>query len=462
MQENEFEKNLQQKMEALQVQPSEESWQKIKAEVADKKRRRRGIVFVFLLAGLFISGLAITNMEVGLGKKEIAGAKNQELPIETKVLNEAEKNISSGNESLAGTKQNSKDVNDLAATVANENKSQNDSESKKTTQPKEKSKQSFIIKSKTKASLKTNVVAALADEMEDGKKEAETVTDDKMHITASPKKESDKGQAIKIDSVPVEKTEPLIIAKVETQKEEPKKPVTQKKKEQNNNKKWQLGLTFSGGISSTENKYSGDKVYSRDATATPGGALTDSAAYYTPSETRRGFSFAAGFALSRNISKTFSVFTGLQYMQINTFIKTGQPVLQNSVFADERFANGTARSYNNRYHFISLPVNISTKILSVWQRDVYFDAGISITRLLSTNALSFDTAQGNYYKSNNPFNKTQIGLNTSIAFNLASKNKAAFYMGPAFYYGFTPMAASGIHANAHPLFIGLKLQKNLW
>ena len=74
MQENEFEKKLQQKMDALQFQPTEEVWQKVQAQVVEKKRRRRGIVFFFLLSGLIIAGLVFINTRDLFSKKELAGA----------------------------------------------------------------------------------------------------------------------------------------------------------------------------------------------------------------------------------------------------------------------------------------------------------------------------------------------------------------------------------------------------
>ena len=41
MLENEFEKKVQQKLDALQVQPTDEVWQKIKVQVAQKKQKNR-------------------------------------------------------------------------------------------------------------------------------------------------------------------------------------------------------------------------------------------------------------------------------------------------------------------------------------------------------------------------------------------------------------------------------------
>ena len=55
MQENEFEKRLQEEMEEFRLRPSEDVWNKIEDELK-KKKRRRVVFFIFLLAGLSLIG----------------------------------------------------------------------------------------------------------------------------------------------------------------------------------------------------------------------------------------------------------------------------------------------------------------------------------------------------------------------------------------------------------------------
>ena len=51
MQENEFEKRLQEEMGEFRLRPSDDVWNKIDVQLR-KKKRRRIVFFIFLLAGL--------------------------------------------------------------------------------------------------------------------------------------------------------------------------------------------------------------------------------------------------------------------------------------------------------------------------------------------------------------------------------------------------------------------------
>jgi hypothetical protein len=56
---------------------------------------------------------------------------------------------------------------------------------------------------------------------------------------------------------------------------------------------------------------------------------------------------------------------------------------------------------------------------------LFWEGGVTISRLLNSNALQFDPSSGNYYNDNSAINKTQLGLNTSISISLFSKHKTS-------------------------------------
>ena len=56
MEENKFEKQVQQKMDELQIQPSDAVWKKIELQIEKKKSRRWGLIILFLFVGLILSG----------------------------------------------------------------------------------------------------------------------------------------------------------------------------------------------------------------------------------------------------------------------------------------------------------------------------------------------------------------------------------------------------------------------
>src|SRR5688572_13857424 len=55
MQENEFEKRLQEEMGEFRLRPSDDVWSKIDVQLR-KKKRRRVVFFIFLIAGLSLVG----------------------------------------------------------------------------------------------------------------------------------------------------------------------------------------------------------------------------------------------------------------------------------------------------------------------------------------------------------------------------------------------------------------------
>ncbi len=64
MRENEFEKNVQHKMDELKLRPSDDVWLRVEQELK-KKKRRRGIFFLSLLAALvYLAGWGILYLQI--------------------------------------------------------------------------------------------------------------------------------------------------------------------------------------------------------------------------------------------------------------------------------------------------------------------------------------------------------------------------------------------------------------
>ena len=68
MQENNFEKQVQQKTDELKLKPSDEVWQKVAVAIAKRKSDRRVFAIVFLLL-LFISSAIFIIWDLESGRK---------------------------------------------------------------------------------------------------------------------------------------------------------------------------------------------------------------------------------------------------------------------------------------------------------------------------------------------------------------------------------------------------------
>ena len=61
MQNSEFEKNVQQKMEELKLAPADAVWKKIAARLPEEKKGRRWIIFILLFAVLATGSIIFLN-----------------------------------------------------------------------------------------------------------------------------------------------------------------------------------------------------------------------------------------------------------------------------------------------------------------------------------------------------------------------------------------------------------------
>jgi hypothetical protein len=474
MQENEFEKKLQKKMEELQVQPAEEVWKKIKVDIAEKKRKRK-FVFFFLFTGLLVAGLIFSGQLNLFNKnKNVVAAKSnagEKQKLDKQVVEADTASNTSAISPLSQQDKNDDSENSNSISQTQDDTKMNNDNSEKITgtsvatavTAKNELKQPVRLKRKTKERVKTKIMSAEPVEEDDEKEMvAVQLPGDKIEeLSTSVNRTS--------DEKPKEIKEPAAkeIVAVEKKAVEIKKDVPQPVKaktaeEKNEKKKWDFAVNVSGGISSVSyNNTNKNVAFTTDGlSSTPGtGVPTANATTYYPSEAKPGFAFTAGVQVYRRLSNTVKLTSGLQYQFHSTSQKTGSNITNNQVRA---LSYGNGNTFHNQYHYLSLPVGLSVTLFNIGNKEICADAGLNFSRLLKTNALAFDTANGYYYNNQTMFNKTFVGLSVSLAINLAGKNKPALYIGPQFYYNITPLASEGMYTNTHSRYIGIMLRKNLW
>lgn len=457
MQENEFEKKVQQKLDTLQVQPAIEVWQQVKKQLEEKKRKKRAAIFFLLASMLIITGLLLMNRSdvFNSGKRNVPVANKELAPAENDDNKQTGKNEKPVNDAVSVTK-------DLPVKIAPAGSNNNDitNISSLTT-----SNKGVYGSGKIKRTLKhtTRVITNAPGVGEEGtKNNMAAIEEDEGEKPGVKVKDNSSvtgdNTVIKADE---NATAIIVNGKRIDEKKEAELTKKQTKEEKKDIHKWTVSLLLSGGVSATGNSYLSNGLYEQDGLGSTPTTGSPNGSAYTPSRTSPGFSFMTGIQVSRNISPVVSVSTGLQYRMFTTTIKTGQRLDLDSSGLRNFFAYGTANNYVNRYHFIALPVTFSARLCSISGRDVNADAGVSVSWLLSTNALNFNQSNGLYYKNNSLFNKTQLGVHAALRYNLAGKNMPAFYIGPEFYYGVTPLASTGIYVDAHTKYAGIRLQKNL-
>ena len=482
MQENEFEKKLQQKLEMLQVQPAAEVWLKVKSQVAQKKKKRR-FAFFFLLAFMLCAGGLVTNMllnkpvnDSSAGNAKIAGDE-MEIPAD-KDLNETKPAANSEANKDVQKATASEKKSALAAAIedatGNTIPANNKTIGLETNNNKNSSAVRKPIKRNTKAQFKVAAITPQVDEDETEIAQSNYEKKASSQATTTVKTvEKEEGEVAVADSEGIKEITVTDLNAEEKTKQDLKKEsepekaavITKENKKKSNDRKWGIGFSFAAGInkvgSSSMSKSFSQEDYNGGVSGnpnTPTAGLNSSSV----SPMQPGYAFATGIQVYRKLGNSLKLTMGLQYNYSSLLSKTGKRLDTTAAVRFEMYQTGSSVNYTNRYHYLTIPVSLSARLFSIGNREIWMDAGASLSQLVGTNALSFNSAQERYFTGVHDLNNTVLSLSAALAINLANSNKPAFYIGPQVNYALTSMAAGGLHQGMHPLFVGIRVQKNLW
>jgi hypothetical protein len=470
MQKNEFEKQVQQKMDELKLHPSDSVWLNVKTNIAKKKRRNLAWILLPLLLICLGSGYLLMNSvsksktheqnelsEVIIKNDSLPG-KNQSLKLDVTKKGSPGKmdvNIHSSKK-VQGENQ----VIKIYPQTFNEKvkkkiSSQQDNHNAGPVRiiAKNKTDQYYVTKSKSSAHpdeivLADNKDAASVDGSDLKKKVSATGERNDAYETSNNNINNSDSLPVKniVDSSKKIKDAESIITSKEG-------PVVKGGKSKNN---WRLGFTFSGGISGVSAKFLGslEKTYAVADGLYASTANQNNALITLPSSLKSSTGLIAGFYIEKEISKMSWLTIGLNYKM---FTSTNQVGKKNDTTQRYNLANVSA-VYHNHYHFLEIPVSLKAQI-SNKEIPLFWDAGVSISQLIGSNALQFSSSNsGSYYQDNSLFNKSQVGFNTGLSVSLFSLQNTSLLIGPYINYGLTKAAKEGLYKNQHFNFIGLRSQ----
>lgn len=230
---------------------------------------------------------------------------------------------------------------------------------------------------------------------------------------------------------------------------------------------WRWGISAGGGVSDLGKQlFQGTSV--ADFALNPnsgGGQGTGTATIRRPSPIKGTASFNAGAFVSKSIGSRWRLKLGADYAYYSNSIRVGlfvdsttyvnQGMAMNKV--DEYYLTGNSNTYTNGYHFVSIPLSAQWRVNRNQRFGLVWENGISISRLLHTNALHYDGIGGRYYKDRTVLNKTQWMFNSSLLFNLKTKNNLQLYAGPHLQYAFSSMIKNENGNDKHLRYAGLKM-----
>ncbi len=477
---NEFERQVQQKMDELQLRPSAEVWEEVEKKMRKEKKRRRLFIWLPLLA-LLLGGTAAllyinkgrndNNMPVAVqpdGTEKNTGSENK-----TNTTNAPETSQTNTSANLSNGTQSQP-----AETAADNNK-----ENSNSTTP-------VLQQQKQPAPANENASFAVTPASKNKKRTAENKNhkeENNLVISSQPVEINNKKEtAVTTTTATTETTTPLsdesktvetpdsLIVKKETVTTPAADSVTTKPAVsiQLKQNKWKWGVTAQTGISNTRkgDLFSSDKelLY-----ASPDFALGNTSGPFAPpvlvESPTANISFGLKLFGQKEVSKRVSLQAGLQYQYFSTQVRVGAKVMgqqrvNNDISAglvvDQYYtaSSNPANRHTNTYHFAGLNAGLSWKFIDKKRFSLHWDNDVSVNRLLSTNSLLFDRSFRGYYTDQEAFSKTQLFINTGLSTPVL-RQKSFTLMTAAFVsYGLTPVLRKSTAENAHLLNYGLGLK----
>lgn len=271
--------------------------------------------------------------------------------------------------------------------------------------------------------------------------------------------------------------------------EVPKQPVGK-------HSKWSFGIVAEGGAShiskgspfellSKENNEPEDLAYA--SPSIPSQNIVGGPAGFTqipenkPAGLKSGIAWSAGGFVQREINKRISISIGAQYSYFSMKTEVGQLMkssisVSNSNYDQVVNAYYQGRSaymiggalftssyprpplyqdYTNKYHFLEIPVKIHWRMTREEQLPIILDGGLSVSRLIATNALHYDGSNDVYYKDYDYFNKIQAGISAGVNMALFNNSAHPVWIGPSIKYQLSNLLSSDLSSGQHLWAFGL-------
>ncbi len=496
MQENKFEKGVQQQMEEFRIRPSEAVWQKVE-EALRKKKKRRVVFFIFLLAGLSLLGysgyfLFNNNTKPNLVQQTTSPQENDKPIKNNELLPGKENSIGKAspskkeNQLSLGEKKNITTEEKIISTENNDFVL-NDKEAVK--------EKNLVLKREGRKDIKKTVSKTAPVEIisKDNANDIAVVKKNSLQAREKPSLQKINSEMPVIDKEDIpqpvvadknlvkDKRLPVPEENIQTKKDSiaeeiavnnEEVPAKTKKKKQAAKINW--GIDLSVGISGNREDVWGNlfsfsnmqKSITADYMSAPATNFNNVSPgiVYSPSTIQSGPAFRAGLVAELKVSPKSSISSGLRYAYFSNTIQVGtrntSVALSNTALRSGRinsFYRGfPQKDYTNRYHFIQLPLQYQLQLNKGVKLPVSWNIGASAGYLFATNGLVYDAmAGGVYYRNNDAFNKIHFNLNTGFSFRFGNKNKIQWSLGPELSLGMSKLMKEDYTTKQYLLYGGM-------
>ena len=471
MQANEFEKNIQSKMESFILVPSDEVWNKVAERIALQKRKRRAAWWFF--SGIFLCGALLiwffkTNGYDEQRITETTTAVSQEtnnLPAVNDKSEDKPEGKSDGNSKDVTVKEQPDNPNSnlsnneqpIANTYAkpnNQNELRNaaaKSFSAKLANQKCKAEHSFadepLISSIDKIPFDKAILNKAINHF--------PATDKRVDDALLPSKNDE--NRITLDSLIAKKERQPPVAKPDTFKNNHQPKSLAIKKE-----KWLHGFNVYAGIS--------DNKTSLPQTANEG------ALFYSPANSfgdrsssnlySTSFSFGLGGFVRKQLNEKFCFTAGLDYhfylakswmgSKVTEPFNAYDSTMLQGISVNEYYRSGSSIHFSNQYHLLEFPLGISYRINNSIQRPLTIGTGITPAWLIGSRALFDNKSKGISYTDKTQFHRFHLSFQANISFTVKNAKGFQIQTGPVFQYQLTNLSKPVNAEKQQLIFTGIK------
>jgi len=473
MQDPEFEKQVQKKMEELNFSPSVSVWKNVEKGIKKDRKRNRGLFLLFLCLGFALSGMVY--ILVSLEKQ--GNRESAVLPDKKPQTPDAIEKNRSANEKIESVKA-------LTKPVVGNNEKLNPETEKNKMNPKDfqparlnqavsnivgnknprNRVRAFVTKKERAIVISGNSAVYSQDKDFNQDKKMKPGAAAEGMVEGSLKKQNDTA------NISIEKMALLSFKNPGADSiKSTEKSITSAKKTDKGKKtaSWRLGFTEGTGSSTIEQGLfqTGRVADPTSFSANPPGGGAGRG--YYPSSFKPGISVSAGLFVKKFLNKKTSLSIGLNYHYYSTKIQTGSKVdsfllispnygsPSGGVALAAYYRSGSAESFTNHYHYIELPAMLQLQLNQSRKTPLFLEAGAILSQFVNSDALHFNSASGVYYKDNSLFNKTQFSVSSSFLVGFNSPH-ALFQLGPMLQYHFTDLLGNNQGYKEHLFFGGFK------
>ncbi|HEY8897744.1 MAG TPA: outer membrane beta-barrel protein [Niastella sp.] len=197
--------------------------------------------------------------------------------------------------------------------------------------------------------------------------------------------------------------------------------------------------------------------------------------------------FSAGFFIQRKLSPRLKISLGLEYTYMSVNTEIGQKIKDSTVVNMGRSSaavvpyyykgavhpdaqSGINRDvrdslamfnqrYRYRFQYIEVPLLVNWQINKGRKLPpVVFEGGVSISHLLSVDALHYEGIKGIYYQDNSLFNKTSFNFIAGVNVGLLQQSKHPIWIGPDLRYSLNGLVKKDVSTGQYLWSAGIKVK----